>query len=120
MSSYTQRRKAQIHNLLGGKCRHCGEKDPRVLQIDHVYADGAKERREGVSRMQLYHNIERETKRYQLLCANCNWKKREKDFKIQNKLKNRKGHLTNLVLAVVVGVILAFFVGRFIRMVIGG
>ena len=81
MTSYTQRRKAQIHSLLGGKCKHCGEKDTRVLQIDHVYGDGAQERREGLSRTQLYRNIEKETKRYQLLCANCNWKKREKDFK---------------------------------------
>ena len=120
MSSYTQRRKAQIHSLLGGKCKHCGEKDSRVLQIDHVYGDGAQERREGLTRMQLYRNIEKNTKRYQLLCANCNWKKRDKDFKVQAKLKSKKGHLTNLVLAVVVGVILAFFVGRFIRMVIGG
>ena len=86
MASYTQRRKAQIHNLLGGKCKHCGEKDPRVLQIDHVYGDGAQERREGLTRMQLYRSIERETKRYQLLCANCNWKKREKDFKRNKKV----------------------------------
>ena len=89
MSSYTQRRTAQIHTLLGGKCKHCGEKDTRVLQIDHVYGDGAQERREGLSRMQLYRNIEKETKRYQLLCANCNWKKREKDFK-RNKPSNFK------------------------------
>ena len=81
MASYTQRRKTEIHDLLGGKCKHCGEKDTRVLQIDHVYGDGAQERRNGLTRMQLYRNIERNTKRYQLLCANCNWKKREKDAK---------------------------------------
>ena len=86
MSSYTQRRKAQIHSLLGGKCKHCGEKDSRVLQIDHVYGDGAQERREGLTRMQLYRNIEKRTKRYQLLCANCNWKKREKDSKRNKKV----------------------------------
>jgi len=87
MTSYSQRRKTQIHNLLGGKCKHCGEKDSRVLQIDHVYGDGAEERREGLSRTQLYRNIEKSTKRYQLLCANCNWKKREKDFKRNKKVK---------------------------------
>ena len=89
MSSYTQRRKAQIHSLLGGKCKHCGEKDTRVLQIDHVYGDGAEERRGGLSRMQLYRNVVNNTKRYQLLCANCNWKKREKDFKRNRKIVNR-------------------------------
>ena len=89
MSSYTQRRKAQIHSLLGGKCKHCGEKDTRVLQIDHVYGDGAEERRGGLSRMQLYRNVVNNTKRYQLLCANCNWKKREKDFKRNRKMVNR-------------------------------
>ena len=89
MASYTQRRKTEIHSLLGGKCKHCGEKDTRVLQIDHVYGDGAQERRAGLTRMQLYRNIEKNTKRYQLLCANCNWKKREKDVKMNKKVVNR-------------------------------
>ena len=89
MPSYTERRKTEIHDLLGGKCKHCGEKDTRVLQIDHVYGDGAEERRGGLSRMQLYRNVVNNTKRYQLLCANCNWKKRDKDFKRNKKVVSR-------------------------------
>ena len=106
MASYTQRRKTEIHDLLGGKCKHCGEKDTRVLQIDHVYGDGAQERRNGLTRMQLYRNIERNTKRYQLLCANCNWKKREKDFKRNKKVVSRpvKDNLTRFLL-----ILMAFF-----------
>ena len=110
MTSYTQRRKGQIHDLLGGKCKHCGEKDPRVLQIDHVYGDGAKERREGLTRMQLYRNIEKDTRRYQLLCANCNWKKRDKDFE-RNKIQGRSSIRTVLGrILIVVTVFLLIFV----------
>ena len=89
MLSYGQRRKREVHKLLGGKCKHCGEKDPRVLQIDHVKSDGNRERRNGQTRGQLYRNIQKRPKRYQLLCANCNWRKRDKDFKVQRRFKQR-------------------------------
>ena len=76
-------RKLEIYNLLGGKCVECNESDERVLQIDHRYSDGNKER--NLSRSQLYKRVESSTNRYQLLCANCNWRKRSKDFKVQAK-----------------------------------
>ncbi len=74
-------RKQGIYDLLGNKCVACGIRDERVLQIDHKYSDGNKER--GLTRTQLYKKVENQTKRYQLLCANCNWRKRSKDFSIQ-------------------------------------
>ena len=78
-----RKRKRAIYDLLGNQCVSCGVNDERVLQIDHRYSDGNKER--GLSRAQLYNKVEKQTKRYQLLCANCNWRKRSKDFKVQSR-----------------------------------
>ena len=61
-------RKLEIYSLLGGRCVECHETDERVLQIDHRYSDGNKER--GLSRSKLYKKVENHTRRYQLLCAN--------------------------------------------------
>ena len=74
-------RKLEIYSLLGGRCVECHETDERVLQIDHRYSDGNKER--GLSRSKLYKKVENHTRRYQLLCANCNWRKRSKDVIVQ-------------------------------------
>ena len=81
--NYMKERKIKIYQILGSRCRDCGETDERVLQIDHRYSDGNKER--NLSRSQLYKRVESNTNRYQLLCANCNWRKRSKDFKVQAK-----------------------------------
>ena len=80
---YMQDRKLFIYQMLGNRCVHCSESDKRVLQIDHKYSDGNKER--NLSRSQLYKKVEKSTHRYQLLCANCNWRKRSKDFKVQSR-----------------------------------
>ena len=79
-------RKLEIYNLLGGRCVECHETDERVLQIDHRYSDGNKER--GLSRSKLYKKVEKNTRRYQLLCANCNWRKRSKDIIVQSQDNN--------------------------------
>lgn len=80
-------RRNEIIQLLGGKCANpfnlphpdwCN--DPRLLQIDHIDGDGTEERR----RINCYdrylilvlESIKRGEKKYQLLCANCNWIKR--------------------------------------------
>ena len=83
--SYINRRKQQVYKLLGNKCKKCRIRDQKVLQIDHVNSDGHLERH--LSRSQLYSKVILEPKRYQLLCANCNWKKRSQDFKKQKRRK---------------------------------
>jgi len=80
---YIHRRKQHIYKLLGNKCKKCKIRDSRVLQIDHVNSDGYLERH--LSRSQLYAKVVKEPKRYQLLCANCNWRKRAQDFKRQKR-----------------------------------
>lgn len=74
-ANYVLRKK--ILFLLGGKCNKCGFSDERALQIDHINGDGYKERRQGVARKNtIINEIIIGKKRYQLLCANCNWIKR--------------------------------------------
>ncbi len=73
-----RKRRAEAVDRLGGKCCRCGNDDARVLQIDHVFNDGARERRPSgprtcvASRVGLFIRIrDDEEGRYQLLCANC-------------------------------------------------
>lgn len=79
---YVEVRK-KIIKLLGNKCVRCGFTDARALQIDHVNGDGANERRiTGNTRTYYPHilnKIEKGSKDYQILCANCNWIKRHEN-----------------------------------------
>lgn len=64
------------------KCIKCGFSDIRALCIDHIYNDGAKERKEikphnkhrGIGSKTFYSWIRKNNfpPRYQVLCANCN------------------------------------------------
>lgn len=61
------------------ECKHCGNMDIRVLNIDHINNDGAKHRKEvGSLGTGFYSWLKRMKypKDYQVLCFNCNWIKR--------------------------------------------
>lgn len=66
-------------NFFGGKCQICGFSDRRALQIDHIYGGGSKELKLLKTEYQfhLYRlailNPKEFRRKYQLLCANCNW-----------------------------------------------
>ena len=102
---------------LGGRCSNpnCswinndgtkGCTDSRCLQIDHVRGDGAERRKtkEESSKSTLYNTVLKTPpgEIYQLLCANCNWIKREQkrelpharytdnSFVLKDTLKRRK------------------------------
>ena len=68
-----------ILNLLGNECKECGEKDPRVLHIDHINGGGTKERSKFKSHrsyaFSVYRKIKLGSREYQILCANCNSRK---------------------------------------------
>jgi hypothetical protein len=68
----------QVIKLLGGKCKQCGFSDLMALQIDHINGDGNKERKSVHcdTRMRKILKNENERKRFQILCANCNFIKR--------------------------------------------
>lgn len=80
--------RASIVVFLGSKCanQNCkwineagtiGCNDPHMLQIDHKNGGGTQERKlYNRCVFALYKLIYKYPDRYQLLCANCNWKKR--------------------------------------------
>lgn len=61
----------------GGVCVCCGESEPNFLTFDHIYNDGASQRRRGKFRNGIG-SIARYLKRegypegFQILCYNCN------------------------------------------------
>ena len=75
-----RKRRDDCYTAMGGKCVECGFNDYRALQVDHINGDGKKERHLQ-SRNDYYYNVLKSflagEKRYQLLCCNCNWIKRE-------------------------------------------
>lgn len=90
--AYKQRLKDKAYIRLGNKCSNpaCqwlnldgtrGCTDRRCLQIDHVNDDGSEERKiEGYYTDKVYLSVlDDEEGRYQLLCANCNWIKRNQN-----------------------------------------
>jgi len=69
----------ELVTAYGGKCVRCGEDDPIVLMLDHIFNDGAAERRiSGNGGLGLWRKLKRQgwpKDRYQLLCCNCNFRK---------------------------------------------
>ncbi len=59
--------------VLGEKCKICGFTDERALQVDHIKAIGNRYRMRSSN---VYKDVIQNPKKYQLLCANCNWIKR--------------------------------------------
>lgn len=74
---YLWNQRVKVLEAYGDCCAVCGITDRDVLQIDHVNNDGAEERRKTRSKTTLVNKIIKAgfSDRYQLLCANCNWKK---------------------------------------------
>jgi len=73
--------RAELIAKLGGVCVRCGFSDERALQFDHINGDGHKEGNRGYSYIRLRNMLNDPNlfDRYQLLCANCNWIKREEN-----------------------------------------
>lgn len=71
-----RRLRAQALKHLGNRCKRCGISDSRVLQIDHVFGGGTAQRRLVSRWMFLKIVLADAAGSYQLLCANCNVKKK--------------------------------------------
>ena len=75
------KRRIFVLDFLGGRCTNCGETDYMVMNIDHIKNDSAKDRKGGSGNVTIIvYNMIRKginiKKIFQLLCANCNIKKR--------------------------------------------
>jgi len=75
-------------NCLGGKCAQCEFSDIRALQFDHVNGDGSSHRKRSPSITTTEYRAIAEG-RYdgpvlQVLCANCNWIKREELYEVKD------------------------------------
>lgn len=67
--------KQKIFKMFKNKCNMCGEKDPLVLQVDHVNGGGSKQRKK-MNALYRYKHVLQNVEQYQLLCANCNTRKK--------------------------------------------
>lgn len=80
--SYRDRFKLRVYEKLGSVCSKCGFSDIRAIQIDHVNGGGSKELSK-LTWAQYMKKVEKSadegTGEYQLLCANCNWIKRQEN-----------------------------------------
>jgi len=84
---WAQKVRDKVIEKLGGRCSspNCGWinsdgsqgcTDRRCLQVDHVRGDGSSERK-NLNYFQIYQKVLLDAEgRYQLLCANCNWIKK--------------------------------------------
>ena len=79
---YNHNLRQKVIDFLGGKCKRCGFKDIRALQVDHINGGGYQEMK-NLSAKQRYKLVLATTGgKYQLLCANCNWIKRFEDKEV--------------------------------------
>lgn len=70
----------ELIDLLGGpRCSGCGERDIRVLTLDHIQGGGTADRRlhGGHPQMIRYYftHTKEASQKLAILCRNCNWKK---------------------------------------------
>ncbi|OHA07273.1 MAG: hypothetical protein A2934_03205 [Candidatus Sungbacteria bacterium RIFCSPLOWO2_01_FULL_47_10] len=79
----------EIIKFFGEKCGVCGFNNVKALQIDHKIGGGTKEMKQmkGEYFFRIYKKMlldpKEFSKKYQLLCANCNWLKRYKNNEVK-------------------------------------
>lgn len=71
------KRRHEVLQAYGGRCACCGETTEVFLTIDHIFNDGAVERKAGGSGTSFYASLKKRKfpPGYQVLCRNCNWAK---------------------------------------------
>lgn len=88
MNEQFERMKLKLMEILGtDKCIRCGEKELTVLDFDHIAGGGKKEITKFGSNTQMIafytHNPELARKRLQVLCANCNRRKKRENSEFE-------------------------------------
>ncbi len=83
--SLSKKLRLELLEIIGNsKCNRCGFDDVRALQLDHIKGDGAIERKKFKNshyewHFYRYENPDLAKEKLQVLCANCNWIKREEN-----------------------------------------
>jgi hypothetical protein len=86
MIEYRTKWRDKVLNHLGNKCKKCGYSDKRALQIDHINGGGYEDRKDLI--VGFYKKvIEDKSNKYQLLCANCNWIKKNENGEVRKNYK---------------------------------
>lgn len=83
--------RAECVQAYGGKCVCCGEAEYDFLELDHIFNDGAAERRKHKNGRQEMLALKRQgwpKGRHQLLCANCN-RGKQRNGGVCSHLKNQ-------------------------------
>jgi len=93
LSNRNQRERLRTEMIAeyGGKCTCCGEAEPIFLELDHIYNDGADDRKINGSGVKLLGRLKKEgwpKDRYQLLCSNCNQGKQRNGGICPHKMKS--------------------------------
>jgi len=90
--NYRDKLKNRLYSILGGsKCVRCGFSDVRALQFDHIKGGGRKDllRFTNSCQMHLFYsnNPDEAKETLQVLCANCNWIKKNENKEFHRPVK---------------------------------
>ena len=83
--SLSKKSRRELLEIIGNsKCNRCGFDDVRALQLDHIKGDGAIAKKKFKNSQYEWHFYRHERpdlakQELQVLCANCNWIKREEN-----------------------------------------
>lgn len=75
---YMDKLRDEVFAIYGGACIVCGESHPAFLSVDHMNNDGAEHRQNTGNGRRFYQWLRKNNfpqEGFQLLCANCNWRK---------------------------------------------
>ncbi len=83
---YQAKNRDQAIEALGGKCVRCGMSDSRCLQFDHINGGGTQDNKNTSAYARykfIKENVAEAKKKFQILCANCNWIKRSENGEVR-------------------------------------
>lgn len=69
--------RALITRLLGGRCAHCGEDDPKLLTFDCIQPKGDEHHKWKADKRITFYRIQMALDNLQLLCESCQTRKSE-------------------------------------------
>jgi hypothetical protein len=92
---YNARRRSELLAFFGGSCVRCGFADPRALHLDHISGGGKVYRDAGRHGLHEKWKMTRDDPDgaraiFQILCANCNFIKRDEDYEYGSKIRLAK------------------------------